>query len=88
MTDWITTPIDARILRGMIPLEDLAATVRLAVLADGSGPSGPSEQERIRWLEGHLIEFETGRHPQGPASSRPVAGPPLPPATTRSFWSR
>ena len=23
------------------------------------------EQERIRWLEGHLIELETGRHPDG-----------------------
>jgi hypothetical protein len=25
------------------------------------------EQQRIRWLEGHLIEVETGRHPEGPA---------------------
>ncbi len=25
-----------------------------------------AEQERIRWLEGHLIELETGRHPDGP----------------------
>jgi hypothetical protein len=24
-------------------------------------------QRRIRWLEGHLIELETGRHPEGPA---------------------
>ena len=24
------------------------------------------EQRRIRWLEGHLIELETGRHPEGP----------------------
>jgi Mu transposase, C-terminal len=24
------------------------------------------EQQRIRWLEGHLIELETGRHPEGP----------------------
>jgi hypothetical protein len=24
-----------------------------------------TEQERIRWLEGHLIELETGRHPDG-----------------------
>jgi putative transposase len=26
-----------------------------------------AEQQRIRWLEGHLIELETGRHPEGPA---------------------
>lgn len=25
-----------------------------------------TEQRRIRWLEGHLIELETGRHPEGP----------------------
>lgn len=25
-----------------------------------------AEQQRIRWLEGHLIELETGRHPEGP----------------------
>jgi putative transposase len=25
-----------------------------------------AEQQRIRWLEGHLIEVETGRHPEGP----------------------
>src|SRR5580692_3566018 len=25
-----------------------------------------SEQERVRWLEGHLIELETGRHPERP----------------------
>jgi putative transposase len=25
-----------------------------------------AEQERIRWLEGHLIELETGRHPERP----------------------
>ena len=25
-----------------------------------------AEQERIRWLEGHLIELETGRHPEQP----------------------
>lgn len=25
-----------------------------------------AEQERIRWLEGHLIELETGRHPDRP----------------------
>jgi hypothetical protein len=24
-----------------------------------------AEQQRIRWLEGHLIELETGRHPEG-----------------------
>jgi hypothetical protein len=24
-----------------------------------------AEQQRIRWLEGHLIEIETGRHPEG-----------------------
>lgn len=24
-----------------------------------------AEQRRIRWLEGHLIELETGRHPEG-----------------------
>ncbi len=24
-----------------------------------------AEQRRIRWLEGHLIEIETGRHPEG-----------------------
>jgi hypothetical protein len=24
-----------------------------------------AEQQRIRWLEGHLIEIETGRHPDG-----------------------
>ena len=29
-----------------------------------------AEQQRIRWLEGHLIELETGRHPEGP----PCAG--------------
>ena len=27
---------------------------------------GEPEQERIRWLEGHLIELETGRHPDRP----------------------
>jgi len=27
---------------------------------------GDAEQERIRWLEGHLIELETGRHPDRP----------------------
>ena len=32
---------------------------RLSVLDD-------AEQRRIRWLEGHLIEIETGRHPEGP----------------------
>jgi len=26
-----------------------------------------AEQRRIRWLEGHLIELETGSHPEGPA---------------------
>jgi Mu transposase, C-terminal len=26
-----------------------------------------AEQQRIRWLEGHLIEIETGRHSEGPA---------------------
>jgi hypothetical protein len=25
-----------------------------------------AEQERVRWLEGHLIELETGRHPEQP----------------------
>jgi hypothetical protein len=25
---------------------------------------GEGEQQRIRWLEGHLIELETGRHPE------------------------
>lgn len=25
-----------------------------------------AEQQRIRWLEGHLIEIETGRHPESP----------------------
>jgi hypothetical protein len=25
-----------------------------------------AEQERVRWLEGHLIELETGRHPERP----------------------
>jgi hypothetical protein len=25
-----------------------------------------TEQQRIRWLEGHIIELETGRHPEGP----------------------
>lgn len=25
-----------------------------------------AEQERVRWLEGHLIELETGRHPEHP----------------------
>jgi hypothetical protein len=25
-----------------------------------------AEQKHIRWLEGHLIEIETGRHPEGP----------------------
>jgi hypothetical protein len=24
------------------------------------------EQERVRWLEGHLIELDTGRHPERP----------------------
>jgi phosphatidylserine decarboxylase len=24
------------------------------------------EQERVRWLEGHLIELESGRHPERP----------------------
>jgi hypothetical protein len=24
------------------------------------------EQERVRWFEGHLIELETGRHPEHP----------------------
>ena len=28
---------------------------------------GEAVQKRIRWLEGHLIEIETGRHPEGPA---------------------
>ena len=32
---------------------------RISVLDD-------AEQRRIRWLEGHLIELETGRHPEGP----------------------
>ena len=32
---------------------------RLSILND-------AEQQRIRWLEGHLIEIETGRHPEGP----------------------
>ena len=27
---------------------------------------GAAEQERVRWLEGHLIELETGRHPEQP----------------------
>jgi hypothetical protein len=31
---------------------------RLSILDD-------AEQQRIRWLEGHLIEIETGRHPEG-----------------------
>jgi hypothetical protein len=25
-----------------------------------------AEQDRVRWLEGHLIELETGHHPEGP----------------------
>jgi Mu transposase, C-terminal len=25
-----------------------------------------AEQERVRWLEGHIIELETGRHPERP----------------------
>jgi hypothetical protein len=25
-----------------------------------------AEQERVRWLEGHLIELESGRHPEQP----------------------
>jgi hypothetical protein len=33
---------------------------RLSVLDD-------AEQRRIRWLEGHLIELETGRQPEGPS---------------------
>jgi phosphatidylserine decarboxylase len=27
------------------------------------------EQQRIRWLEGHLIELETGHHPEEPPRS-------------------
>jgi hypothetical protein len=34
-----------------------------------------AEQERVRWLEGHLIELETGRHPEQP--SRDVYDPAL-----------
>jgi hypothetical protein len=26
-----------------------------------------AEQERVRWLEGHLIELETGKHPEQPS---------------------
>ena len=34
-----------------------------------------AEQQRVRWLEGHLIELETGRHPEGKA--RPAYDPDL-----------
>lgn len=47
---------------------------RLSVLDD-------AEQRRIRWLEGHLIEMETGRPPEGPP--RPECDPDLHSMDTR-----
>jgi transposase InsO family protein len=41
---------------------------RLAVLSD-------AEQRRVRWLEGHIIELETGHPPEGPP--RPEYAPGL-----------
>jgi Mu transposase, C-terminal len=41
------------------PLRRVPQDGRLAALS-------AAEQDRVRWLEGHLIEVETGRHPERP----------------------
>ena len=43
---------------GAVPPKRVPQDGRISILDD-------KEQRRIRWLEGHLIELETGRHPEG-----------------------
>jgi hypothetical protein len=42
-----------------VPPKRMPQDGRISLLDD-------TQQRRIRWLEGHLIELETGRHPEGP----------------------
>ena len=44
---------------GAVPPKRVPQDGRISILDD-------KEQRRIRWLEGQLIELETGRHPEGP----------------------
>lgn len=47
--------------------QPLDAAPRRRVPQDGRlAALDTAEQQRVRWLEGHLIELETGRHPERP----------------------
>ena len=52
---------------GFAPPQRVPQDGRLAALS-------AAEQERVRWLEGHLIELETGQHPGQPPRDAGRAG--------------